>query len=81
MPRKVTAASAKEKWNFYFPKLLKAQMHLKLLEVDKRGQQSALLRALITLFVEGKLDNQLPHLKKLIDDETYITEHNKQSKL
>ena len=82
MPKKVTAANAKEKWNFYFPTLLKAQMHLKLLEIKKNGQQSAMLRSLVRMFVEDKLsDEQLETLKTFIEEETIITETGKQSKL
>lgn len=77
MPRKVSAADAKDKWNFYFPKLLKLEMHRKLLDLGQQGKQSALLRALVRMFVEGHIDEI--KLLERIDEEVYITQSGKQS--
>lgn len=79
MPRIVTEALSKDKWNFYFPKLLKLEMHHKLLNMDLQGKQSALLRALIVMFVNGEIDEA--RVKTLIEEETYITSTGKQSSL
>lgn len=79
MPRKISAADAKDKWNFYFPKLLKLEMHKKLLNLGVQGKQSALLRSLVRLFVDGELDDT--KIIKLIAEETYITPNGKPSKL
>jgi len=79
MPKQVTPANVKEKWNFYFPQLLKLEMHKKLVTMNLQGQQSALLRALIRLFVDNKIDET--ELKKVIQEEIYITPNGKQSKL
>lgn len=79
MPKKITPADAKDKWNFYFPKLLKLEMHHKLLDMGLQGKQSALIRSLVRLFVEGEIDQD--KLSVLIKEETYITSNGKQSKL
>lgn len=70
-PRKVSPADVKDKWNFYFPKLLKLEMHKKLLELGAQGKQSALLRSLVRMFVDGALDET--RVLKLIEEETYVT--------
>lgn len=79
MPKKVTEANSKDKWNFYFPRLLKLEMCHKLLDMDLQNKQSALLRALVRLFVEGAIDET--RLRVLIEEETYITPTNRTSKL
>lgn len=79
MPKIVNETDAKEKWNFYFPNMLKLEMCHKLLDLNLQGKQSALLRALVRLFVEGKIDEKL--LKQMIEEETYITTTGKISKL
>lgn len=79
MPKKVTPADAKEKWNFYFPQLLKLEMHRKLLDMGKQGKQSALLRSLVRMFVDG--DIPVDKLAKLIDEETYIKQSGEPSTL
>lgn len=70
MPKIVTPENAKEKWNFYMPKGLKLEMHRKLLNLGQQRRQSALLRALVRMFVNGDVDET--KLIELIDDETYI---------
>ena len=77
MPRKVSTADAKDKWNFYFPKLLKLEMHRKLLNLGQQGKQSALLRTLVRMFVEGHIDET--KLLEMIDEEVYTTQSGKQS--
>lgn len=79
MPRKVSKADAKDKWNFYFPNLLKLEMCYKLLDMNLQNKQSALLRALVRMFVDGVVDEK--QLRTLIDEETYISPTGKQSKL
>lgn len=79
MPKKLTEADSKDKWNFYFPRLLKLKMHHKLLSMNLQKRQSALLRALVIMFVEGELPED--RVKTLIEQETYITETNKTSSL
>lgn len=79
MPRKVTEAESKDKWNFYFPKLLKLKMHHKLLDLGLQGKQSALLRGLVRMFVDGQIEEAT--ICNLIKEETYITPAGKQSKL
>lgn len=79
MPKKVTEANSKDKWNFYFPKLLKLEMHRKLLGLELQGKQSALLRALVRMFVDGDIDET--KLAALIHEETYITPNGKVSTL
>lgn len=79
MPKKVTAANAKEKWNFYFPQLLKLEMHRKLLDLKLQGKQSALLRSLVRMFVNGDIDEN--KLLLIIEEETYITSTGKASVL
>lgn len=79
MPKKLTEAESKDKWNFYFPKLLKLEMHRKLLDLSLQNRQSALLRALVRMFVNGELpDNRV---KELVEAETYVTANNKTSVL
>lgn len=70
MPKVVTPENAKEKWNFYMPLGLKLKMHQKLLQLGQQRRQSALLRALIRMFVSGDLDEI--KLLELIEEETYI---------
>ncbi len=70
MPKIVTPENAKEKWNFYMPLGLKLKMHQKLLQLGQQRRQSALLRALIRMFVSGDLDET--KLLELIEEETYI---------
>ena len=70
MPKIVTPENAKDKWNFYMPIGLKLQMHQKLLKLGQQRKQSALIRALIRMFISGDLDEK--KLIALIDDETYI---------
>jgi hypothetical protein len=70
MPIKVSAENAKDKWNFYMPKGLKLEMHRKLLLLGQQRKQSALLRALIRMFVKGDIDET--KLLVLIEEETYI---------
>jgi hypothetical protein len=70
MPKKVTPENAKDKWNFYMPLELKLKMHQKLLKMGQQRKQSALIRALIRLFVDDKIDEA--QLLTLIDEETYI---------
>lgn len=77
MPKKVSVADSKDKWNFYFPRLLKLEMHHKLLHLGLQGKQSALLRALVRMFVNGDIDND--KLVKIIEDEVYTTASGKQS--
>jgi hypothetical protein len=73
MPKIVTPENAKEKWNFYMPLGLKLQMHRKLLGLGQQRKQSALIRALIRMFVDDELDTeQTQHLLELIEEETYI---------
>jgi len=69
MPRLVRPEDAKEKWNFYFPKMLKLEMHRKLLDIGQQRRQSALLRALVRMFVNGDIDTT--KLIPLMDEETY----------
>jgi hypothetical protein len=70
MPKIVTPENAKDKWNFYFPQGLKLDMHLKLLKLGQQRKQSALIRALIRMFVNGDIDEN--KVISLIDEETYI---------
>lgn len=70
MPRIVSAENAKDKWNFYMPIGLKLEMHQKLLKLGQQRKQSALLRALIRMFIDGEIDET--KLLKLIEEETYI---------
>ena len=79
MPRKVTAAESKDKWNFYFPLLLKLEMQKKLISMQLQGKQSALLRALVRMYVNNELPDD--RVKELIEEETYITPNGKVSKL
>lgn len=79
MPVKVTPENAKEKWNFYFPIGLKLQMHQKLLRLGQQKSQSALLRALIRMFVNGDVDED--KLLLLIEEEIYIKQDGSASTL
>lgn len=79
MPKKLTEAEVKEKWNFYFPKLLKLEMHKKLLDMELQGKQSALLRSLVRMFVDGDIPED--KIRLLIDEETYINVTGKSSVL
>ncbi len=79
MPKKITPENAKEKWNFYFPTMLKLKMHQKLLTLGLQRRQSALIRALVRMFIDGDINED--KLLKLIDDETYIKQDNTPSKL
>lgn len=79
MPKKITEADSKDKWNFYFPKLLKLEMHKKLLEMGLQGRQSALLRTLVRMFVNDEID--ITNLAKNIEEETYINSTGGNSKL
>jgi len=79
MPKKLTEANEKDKWNFYFPKLLKLQMHHKLLNLGLQNRQSALLRALVRMFVAGEVSDD--RVKALVEEETYITATDKVSTL
>lgn len=79
MPKIIKPADVKDKWNFYFPQLLKLEMHHKLLQLKLQGKQSALLRALVTMFVDGDIDES--KLLPLIEKETYITPNGKTSVL
>lgn len=78
MPKQLTLAETKEKWNFYVPKLLKAEYYKACLE-HEFANQSAVLRALMLAFCENKIDSNI--LKPYIDEVTYITPNNKISKL
>lgn len=79
MPRKLTEAETKDKWNFYVDKLLKAQYIATLHNYGLVGQQSATLRALMNAFVDNKIDIDM--LKPYIDKQTLLTPNNKVSKL
>ena len=79
MPRRVDYDNSKEKWNFYFPIGLKVEMQKKLLDLGLQGKQSALLRALVNMFVNNELP--IDRVKELIEDETYVTSSGKVSKL
>ena len=79
MPKKLTEAETKDKWNFYIDKLLKAKFCKVLLDNKLVNRQSATLRALMTALVEGKIDINM--LKPYIEEQTYITLNNKVSKL
>jgi len=79
MSKKLTEAESKDKWNFYFPKLLKLKMHHKLLNLGLQNRQSALLRAMVRMFVNGELSDE--RIKELVEEETYITSTDKTSKL
>lgn len=70
MPKLVTPENAKDKWNFYMPIGLKLEMHRKLLKLGQQRKQSALLRALIRMFINGELNET--KLLELIEEETYI---------
>lgn len=79
MPKKLTEAETKDKWNFYIDKLLKAKYCKVLADNNLYGKQSATLRALMTALVEGKIDINM--LMPYIDAQTFITPNNKVSKL
>ena len=75
MPKKLTEAETKDKWNFYIDRLLKAKYCKVLLDNGLSNKQSATLRALMTALVEGKIDINM--LKPYIEEQTYITPNNK----
>lgn len=79
MPRKLTEAETKDKWNFYVDKLLKARYVCKIKELGLVGKQSAVLRALMDAFVDGRIDIEM--LKSYIDKQTLLTPNGKTSKL
>jgi len=79
MPRQVDEAMKADKWNFYFPKLMKLEYMHMLLNNGLQGKQSAAIRALIRLFIAGKIP--MTEVKALIEEETVITEAGKVSKL
>ena len=79
MPKKLTEAETKDKWNFYIDKLLKAKFCKVLLDNKLVNRQSATLRALMTALVEGKIDINM--LKPYIEEQTYITPNSIVSKL
>lgn len=79
MPKILTEANRTDKWNFYFPRLLKLEMQHELLDLGLQGKQSALLRSLVRMFVNGDIDKT--KLVKLIEEETYITPTGKTSNL
>ena len=73
MPKIVAPENAKEKWNFYMPLGLKLVMHQKLLKQGLQRKQSALIRALIRMYIDNEFDSdQDRHLLELIEEETYI---------
>ena len=79
MPKIVTPEDAKDKWNFYFPVGLKLEMHQKLLKLGQQRKQSALLRALIRMFVKGDIDED--KLLAIIDEELYVKQDGTNSSL
>ena len=79
MPKKLTPADTKDKWNFYIDRLLKAKYCLFLTEHNLVNKQSATLRALMNALVDGKISVEM--LKPYIDEQTFITPNNKISKL
>ena len=79
MPKKLTEAETKDKWNFYIDKLLKAKYCKVLIENKLIGKQSATLRALMSALVDGKIDSNM--LRPYIEEQTFITPNNKVSKL
>lgn len=79
MPKKLTEAETKDKWNFYIDKLLKARYCKVLIENNLDGKQSATLRALMSALVDGKIDINM--LRPYIEQQTLITPRNKVSKL
>lgn len=79
MPKKLTEAETKDKWNFYIDKLLKAKYCKVLIENNLIGKQSATLRALMSALVDGKIDINM--LRPYIEEQTFITPNNKVSKL
>lgn len=79
MPKKLTEAETKDKWNFYISKILKAKYCKTLIDNNLVGKQSATLRALISAFIDGKIDMNM--LKPYIEEQTLITPRGKVSKL
>lgn len=79
MPKKLTEAETKDKWNFYIDRLLKAKYCKVLTENNLIGKQSATLRALMSALVDGKIDINM--LRPYIEEQTFITPNNKVSKL
>jgi len=70
MPKIVAPENAKEKWNFYMPLGLKLEMHQRLLKLGLQRKQSALIRGLLRMFVDGDIDESI--LYPLIEEEIYI---------
>ena len=68
-----------DKWNFYFPRQLKVTMQKKLLDLGVPNNQSALLRALVIMFVNGDINED--KLISLIDSEILITPSGRLSKM
>ncbi|NLL64086.1 MAG: hypothetical protein GX241_07670 [Ruminococcaceae bacterium] len=68
-----------DKWNFYFPRQLKVTMQKKLLDLGVPNNQSALLRALVIMFVNGDINED--KLIPLIDSEILITPSGRLSKM
>lgn len=79
MPKIIKPKDVMDKWNFYFPRLLKLEMSKKLLDMELQGKQSALLRTLVTMFVNGEINEE--RVQELIVDEVYVTPGGKQSTL
>lgn len=79
MPKKLTEAETKDKWNFYIDKLLKAKYCKVLIENNLDDKQSATLRALMSALIDGKIDINM--LRPYIEEQTFITPRNKVSKL
>lgn len=79
MPKKLTEAETKDKWNFYIDKLLKAKYCLLLTKNGLIGKQSATLRALMSALCDGLID--IEKLRPYIEEQVFITPNNKISKL
>ena len=70
MPKILTPEIKLEKWNLYMPLDLRLRMHRKLSMFELQRKPSALIRALIIMFVNGDIDET--KLLVLIEQETYI---------
>lgn len=79
MPKKLTEAETKDKWNFYVDRLLKAQYCLVLKDNGLVNKQSATLRAMMAALVHGDISFEM--LEPYIEEQTYITPNDKISKL
>ena len=79
MPKKLTEAQTKDKWNFYIDRLLKAQYCLVLKDNGLENAQAATLRAMMAALVHGDISFEM--LKPYIEEQIYITPNNKISKL